>query len=101
LQHGLNIGVQRRREIGDIAVNKELAGAQTDNLVGRYPAVRATDPEILWRLRGLAVVTAHDNVLHLQSLHGVLQHGLNIGVQKAFFVQPKPGCFQKASAGIS
>ena len=81
LQHGLNIGVQRRREIGDIAVNKELAGAQTDNLVGRYPAVRATDPEILWRLRGLAV----QNIANLQ----------------AFFVQPKPGCFQKASAGIS
>src|SRR5262245_9084490 len=51
LQHGLNIDVQRRREVGDIAVNKKFARAETDNFVGRHPAVGATDPEIVRCLR--------------------------------------------------
>jgi hypothetical protein len=47
LQHRLNIGVQRRREIRNIAANKKLAKAKTDDLVGRHAAVRAADPEKL------------------------------------------------------
>ena len=51
LQHGMNIGVQRRREIGDIAVDEKLAWTKADDLVGRHPAVGAADPEKLRRLR--------------------------------------------------
>src|SRR5262245_59428344 len=50
LQHGLNIGVQRRREVGDIAVDKELARTKADNFIGWYSAIGATDPKVLWRL---------------------------------------------------
>ena len=50
LQHGLNIGIQRRCEIGDISVDEKLAWAQSDNLVCRHPAIGTTYPEILRRL---------------------------------------------------
>ena len=48
LPDGLNIGVQRRREIGDIiTVDEKLIRSEADDLVGRHPAVRAADPEKL------------------------------------------------------
>lgn len=50
LQHGMNVGVERRREIGDVTVHEELARREADDLVGRYPAIGAADPEIFWPL---------------------------------------------------
>src|SRR5579872_1131043 len=44
------VGVLRRGEIGDVAVNEQLAGIEADDFVCRYAAVRATDPEIFGRL---------------------------------------------------
>jgi hypothetical protein len=35
LQHRMNVGVEGRRDIGDVAVHKELAGGQADDLIGR------------------------------------------------------------------
>src|SRR5208283_2510235 len=39
LQHGQVVGVLRRRQIADVAVNKQLSGVEADDLGGRYPAV--------------------------------------------------------------
>ena len=50
LQDGEVVGVLRRREIGDVAVDEELAGIEVDDLVGGHPAVGAADPEIFRRL---------------------------------------------------
>ena len=37
-------------DIGDVAVHEHFTRWQTDDLVGGDPAVRAANPEILWRL---------------------------------------------------
>ncbi len=50
LQHREIIGVLRRRQVGDVAVDEHLARVQPDDLVGRHPAVRAADPEVFRRL---------------------------------------------------
>ena len=50
LQHRMNIGVERRREISDVTVHEELARREADDLVGRYAAIGATDLEIFWPL---------------------------------------------------
>ena len=50
LQHGQVVGVLRRRQIGDVAMDEEFAGIEIDDLVGRDPAVRAADPQIFGRL---------------------------------------------------
>ena len=46
LQHRMNIGVERRREISDVTVHEELARREADDLVGRYAAIGAAAPEI-------------------------------------------------------
>ena len=46
------ISVEGRNDIGDIAVHKQLSRPETDDLVGRHPAIGAADPEIL---RGLGL----------------------------------------------
>lgn len=53
LQDGMNVGIERRSDIRDVTVNKELAGREADNLVRRYAAIGAADPEI-FRLLDLA-----------------------------------------------
>ena len=53
LQDGEVVGVLRRRQIGDVAVNEQLARIEVDDLVGRNAAVGAADPEILGRLLAL------------------------------------------------
>ena len=50
LQHGEVVRVLRRREVGDVAVDEELAGIEVDDLVRRHAAVGAADPEIFRRL---------------------------------------------------
>ena len=50
LQDRQVVGVLRRSEIGDIAMDEQLAWIETDNLIGRHPAVGATDPQVV---RGL------------------------------------------------
>ena len=50
LQDRQVVAVLRRREIGDVAVDEKLARVEADNLVGRYTAVGAADPEIGRRL---------------------------------------------------
>ncbi len=50
LQHRKIIGVLGRGQIGDIAMDEQLAGIQIDDLIGRHAAVGAADPEIF---RGL------------------------------------------------
>jgi hypothetical protein len=42
----MNIGIERRYDVGDIAVDKQFSRGEADDLVRRYPAVRAADPEI-------------------------------------------------------
>jgi hypothetical protein len=41
LQHGMKVGVEGRRQIGDVTVHKDLAGPQADDLIGRDAAVGA------------------------------------------------------------
>ena len=50
LQHRQVVGVLRRGEIGDVAVDEQLAGIEIDDLVGRHAAVGAADPQIFRRL---------------------------------------------------
>ncbi len=50
LQDGQVVGILRRREIGDVAVDEQLAGIEIDDLVRRHAAVGAADPEIFGRL---------------------------------------------------
>ena len=50
LQHREIIGVLRRGEVRDIAVDEQLAGIEIDDLVGGHAAVGAADPQILGRL---------------------------------------------------
>ena len=52
LQHGEIIGILRRREVRDVAVDEELAGVDADDLVRGNPAVGAADPQVF---RGLLV----------------------------------------------
>ena len=53
LQNGEIVGVLRWREVGDITVDEQLPGIEADDLVGRYAAVGATDPEIFGALLAL------------------------------------------------
>jgi hypothetical protein len=50
LQHGQAVQVRVHDNVGDVAMDEELAGEQADDLVGRHAAVRAPDPQILRRL---------------------------------------------------
>src|SRR5262245_4485185 len=50
LQHGEIVGILRRREIGDIAVDEQLSGIKAHDRVRGYAAVGAANPQILWRL---------------------------------------------------
>ena len=50
LQHREIVGVLRRGEIGDVAMDEQLAGVEVDDLVGRHAAVGAADPQIFRRL---------------------------------------------------
>ncbi|KJS37439.1 MAG: hypothetical protein VR74_08665 [Hyphomonas sp. BRH_c22] len=47
LQYGQKIDIPRWGKVGDIPVNEQLTRIQADNLVGRYAAIRAPDPEML------------------------------------------------------
>jgi len=37
----MNVGVERRSTIGDVTVHEDLARRETDDLVGRYVAMRS------------------------------------------------------------
>jgi len=50
LEHRQIVGISRRREISDVAMNEWLTRIEPYNLVGGHAAVGAPDPEILWRL---------------------------------------------------
>ncbi|KPH67012.1 hypothetical protein ADT71_03330 [Novosphingobium sp. ST904] len=50
LQGGGEVRIARRGEIGDVAMNKHLAGIEIDDFGGRHPAVRTADPGIAWPL---------------------------------------------------
>src|SRR5882762_10114925 len=50
LQHRQIVCILRRGEIGDIAMDKQLAGVQAHDLIRRYPTVGAADPQIVWPL---------------------------------------------------
>src|ERR1700719_3203880 len=50
LQHRQIVRILRRGEVGDIAMDKQLAGVQAHYLIRRYPTVGAADPQIVWRL---------------------------------------------------
>src|SRR5215469_8498349 len=50
LEHGQIIGILRRSEIGDVAVDEQLAGVEPDNGIRRHSAIGAADPEIMGRL---------------------------------------------------
>ena len=50
LQHGKTIEVGVYDDVGDVAMDEQLAGHQVDDFVRRHPAVRAADPEVLGRL---------------------------------------------------
>jgi hypothetical protein len=40
LQHGMNVGIEWRRDIGDVTVHEELARREADDLVGRLRGYR-------------------------------------------------------------
>ena len=44
LQHRQIVRILRRGEVGDVAVDKELAGLQAHDFIRGYPAVGAADP---------------------------------------------------------
>ncbi|HSP63041.1 MAG TPA: hypothetical protein VLQ90_08680 [Pyrinomonadaceae bacterium] len=46
------IEIRVHHDISHVAVHKHFAGYQSDNLVCRHAAVRATNPEIMRRLLG-------------------------------------------------
>ena len=46
LEHGEAIQVGVHDDVGDIAVDEELARCEAGDLVGRHPAVGAADPQI-------------------------------------------------------
>ena len=50
LQHREAVEVGVDDDVGDVAVDEQLAGQQADDLVGRHAAVRAADPQVLRRL---------------------------------------------------
>ena len=50
LHHREAIEVGVDDDIGDVAMDEHFAGREADDLVGRHPAVGATDPEVAWGL---------------------------------------------------
>ena len=50
LQHRQAVQVGVHDDVGDVAVNEQLAWQQADDLVGRHAAVRAANPQVLGRL---------------------------------------------------
>jgi hypothetical protein len=50
LEHGEAVEVGVADDVGDVAMDKDLAGEQADDLVGGDAAIGATDPEVLWGL---------------------------------------------------
>jgi len=50
LDGGQAIEVGMNDHVGDIAMNKNLARRQIDDLRGRYATVGAADPQVAWRL---------------------------------------------------
>ena len=50
LQHRQAVEVGVHDDVGDVAVDEQLAGQQADDLVGRHAAVGAADPQVLRRL---------------------------------------------------
>src|SRR5262245_24834975 len=47
LNHRKAIRISRRNDIRYVAMNEQFARQKTHNFIRGYPAVRATDPEIL------------------------------------------------------
>jgi hypothetical protein len=43
----------RRSQVAHVAMDKEFAWCETHNLVGRHPAIGASDPQVLGRLLAL------------------------------------------------
>lgn len=39
-----------RNDVGDVSVDEHLSGCEIDQLSRRHPAIRATDPEVVWGL---------------------------------------------------
>jgi len=37
-------------DVGDVSVDEHFSGRQIDQLRGWHPAIRATDPEVVWGL---------------------------------------------------
>jgi hypothetical protein len=50
LRHGQAIKIGVNHEVGDIAVDEQLAWGHTHYLISRHPAVGTTDPQVLGRL---------------------------------------------------
>ena len=50
LQHRQVVGVLRRCEVGDVAMDEQLTGVEIDDLVGRHATVGTPDPQVFRRL---------------------------------------------------
>ena len=50
LQHRQAVQIGVHDDVGDVAVDEQLARPQADDLVGRHAAVRAADPQVLRQL---------------------------------------------------
>jgi len=50
LHHPQAVEVRVHDEVGDVAVDEQLAGQQPDDVVRGHPAVGTADPQILGRL---------------------------------------------------
>ena len=50
LQDGMDVGIKRRHDIGDVAVYEQFPWTEANDLVGRHAAIGAADPQIVRRL---------------------------------------------------
>ena len=50
LNHGQTIQIGMDDQVRDVAVHKQFAGKQADDLIRRHAAVGAADPEVFGRL---------------------------------------------------
>jgi hypothetical protein len=65
LDHRQAVEIGVHDDVGDVAVDEQLARQQADDLVGRHARIRAADPQVLRRLQARQL----EEVLGIDLLH--------------------------------